>query len=1680
MDLDELKAFMNERIRVAFPGTDVDPGSPFDTQVVQPLLTRLGPDPYETSLRDLALARLRTEFPSLVIQDGEPIDDLVIKTSQVLHEPFRRQIAKVSRQLSLAQPETLNEREADNLGGNFFVRRRLGGFSVGAGRLFFTAPQFAFVTPVNALFTGGGLRFFPVENQSITSERMLFNTSGSLYYFDVAVRAEKQGKAYNIPKGALVGVERLPQVVKVANLVPFEEGSDRETTTEFIRRVERSLAEKSLVTARGIDARLGELFDSIRMIQVIGHGDPEMKRDVIKGGLDAAYAYAEVTTSAGLLTLPSAGKIIDSTGATTLTFATAGVKVGDLATHLDLTTGKLTDLTVTAVTAMTTQVSPNPPTPYGANQKVWLKSRTRGTISLSDIPGGILEPQTTYGEIKIDNNQVHVGGVFDVFVRGGAPQQKTTSLVGIVDDKPLRFGLDLESQGADADQLVLLSELKTAAVATKKAYKPGADTEAEIYVKVDETGGAQSWYPTAADEGRYIQLIRSGVTSPADSIKFVAGTSPTKDRIDRTTGSWITDGFVVGMTVIVKRALLADNDGVYVASAVTATTLTLDTSGAVTTEASSDSGTISKRVVTGLYGIFKIKKVVDTSYIASTKSIRLKIELRDQDSNVDLPIEDTVSAFTLFDFRIVEKVGRRSWVRDRDGTGSSPAFAGTDFVGTVKAEVGDSVVIESGADAGIYSIRRILSHLGTNDLLVLDRALSSSLAVVGTGGQKQGLRYRVADDLDANIVDPRVVKIPLGSIFTGGDLRTVSGSRDVSVNGGDSNFLLAGVEVGDTLEILGGDDKGKYLISSFSGSAAKLDQEMRTSASSLKFSIYRAMTGVSRPLVRVKKAELNDAAGQPTGTIIPYGAIIDGRVVGGLANREQGKLVDSFTGKAITISKFQDTATNFVAKGVVKGDRLSVLEGIDLGEYTVDSITTTTNANDTLNIVAASAGGKDLQDLTTVNIQYRVGQPSIGKARFYFLDPTSVELDTGLTGGRLEFKPGPGTDVKEFRFSEVEGSLLLPPGGSTKGNPRGARVISTTDLGGGSFNSYVELLSSDHQDLYDAEIVTGDTLEVFEQVAFLDWNGAAFDAATHPTGPTGAWRPVRSPAGLRTVLGSNLVTVPSCSLIDFDKMHSITDLKGQQLIINSGPDAGSFTIEEKVSAKSLRLNRVMTTTTVSIQGSDAPAPLSGALPASFRDGLLLNGTGADAGKWFLKDATDSGNFGAVGDYIRVFEAADPLWEGKFKILAVDGANQRVQLENASPPADTTGADKFTWISIKAADVNKTIEQPFAIYKVTPTEVAILEVAPRRTTGPTGILQGDVQTVTYSATNSTYTGQKLRITLTTGSLTGVARGDRLEVLRGPNRGVYPVDFVDTGNAQVEVFPNRAFSVTETGTVFRIWGGLHGGRRVVKVGTFEGSSGRVLKGDALPYRVRRPKVHRTSSTEMAKNKEAGLYYVELTVESQGPGDDRNLAKNSRLAVTKGARVDGFTYKVVNNTLSFSPKEEVSLVFSRRFLPVGNSDSPQNRIELTGRNLGLTYESSTITKLVDDLLQSNDERPNNANPLARHFLPSYILLDLSYTGGSSTTVVGQDVEDFINGLGSLDKLEVSDVEALISRRGATFIQHPLTVVSVTHDLDRALIVERSDNKLGDTLVPYNGTARVSAFIAKQGDGLALTRTP
>lgn len=464
MAVRDLEAFLRQSAASFDPNLDTTAGSPFDNKVIQPLVRRLGIDPFTVDLQTFLVERLRQAYPMLATQEGDNIVDLLVKPATLLWDPVVRENSRVRRNLSFADPTTLTTDEADSLGGNFFVNRRRGAFSRGTARLFFSSPQQITINQNNFVTSRGGLVFFPTSIQSIRSQEMLLNvTSDGLYYFDVAVIADRPGLAYDIDPKELVAVANLPASVRVTNLSRFRGGLDEETPAEYAGRLNQGLGEKSLVALRGIAAKLLEGFPEVNRLNVVGYNDPEMQRDVITGG-----GTGPVIASGTL------GQAISDGGASAFTrrFFTGevnfdlliGVGKGFVLTVFDAvsSTAPAVDIAVRGVFDQNSIDLEEAILILSATNIRWTLRRVE--LTLSNIPGGILFPNTANGTLVTPSGSIHIGGAYDTFVRSAGFDDATFTVKNATDDVPALFGVQLlvtdnTGGGVSGTSLVTLADL---------------------------------------------------------------------------------------------------------------------------------------------------------------------------------------------------------------------------------------------------------------------------------------------------------------------------------------------------------------------------------------------------------------------------------------------------------------------------------------------------------------------------------------------------------------------------------------------------------------------------------------------------------------------------------------------------------------------------------------------------------------------------------------------------------------------------------------------------------------------------------------------------------------------------------------------------------------------------------------------------------------------------------------------------------------------------------------------------------------------------------------------------------------------------------------------------------------------------------------------------------------------
>lgn len=433
-----IRDLLIERLEQFDPTLETAEGSPLYAQVIQPLFEALGTDPFDTDIKVFLTDRLRQEYPSIAAVDGEAIVDLLIKPLSTLLEPLKRELQILRRGQSTRNASTMRLEDAEGLAGNFFTTRNVGDRNVLTVRVFYEAPTFVNVLSTVTFSTQTGLRFFPIRPQFFRPEQVLLQRSGNLFYVDVQVIAEEAGDAYNVGIGEVTRVTGLSNVSRVTNLSEADNGVNEETASELLQRTSTSLTERSLNTRRGISARLRSDFPSVQSVEVVGRGDPEMNRDILTGGGHGKVISSGICIIVGNFCLMfsqyedrgydgsgrvRAGDEIDLNYWNFL----YGVDPADAHESFlidsvvfdtrDLFEEDLPSVVLFQLSGTPTADPPVAATLPGVLPGVFAVVKTRGTIEISGIPGGILNPDTPRGTILIEDNEVHVGGMYDVWVR---------------------------------------------------------------------------------------------------------------------------------------------------------------------------------------------------------------------------------------------------------------------------------------------------------------------------------------------------------------------------------------------------------------------------------------------------------------------------------------------------------------------------------------------------------------------------------------------------------------------------------------------------------------------------------------------------------------------------------------------------------------------------------------------------------------------------------------------------------------------------------------------------------------------------------------------------------------------------------------------------------------------------------------------------------------------------------------------------------------------------------------------------------------------------------------------------------------------------------------------------------------------------------------------------------------
>lgn len=276
-----LKALLESKIREFDASIDLSDGSRIQRTVISPVVSALSVDPLSVNTRDYLYSRFSEVFPDAPITRGNALDDILITAAEYFMLGYREELARLKNATSLENLNLLTDDEADALASNWFVARDNGANASGSVTITVDRTSSISINVSTVRFYADDIEFAPTANTVVSTDALLASgLGGGLYRFSINVRAISVGEGSNVAAGRISRVSGIPNVVSVTNSSPITGGIARDTT-EFLlsNKLPRAISERSLVTARGVGARIATDIPGILRYQVIGHGDVEMLRD---------------------------------------------------------------------------------------------------------------------------------------------------------------------------------------------------------------------------------------------------------------------------------------------------------------------------------------------------------------------------------------------------------------------------------------------------------------------------------------------------------------------------------------------------------------------------------------------------------------------------------------------------------------------------------------------------------------------------------------------------------------------------------------------------------------------------------------------------------------------------------------------------------------------------------------------------------------------------------------------------------------------------------------------------------------------------------------------------------------------------------------------------------------------------------------------------------------------------------------------------------------------------------------------------------------------------------------------------------------------------------------------------------------------------------------------------------
>jgi hypothetical protein len=241
--------------------------------------------------------RLREYDPTLDLSGGSALFDLLVAPQSSILGPFNDTHIKFGYKLSLSDLNSLSDTDLENIASNFLISKTSGSKATGYVRIYFRDARRITIAAGTEFQTSQGLKFFSVNEHSVTQSQMLGNAERYPYYHtgDILVQAEKPGLEYQVGPESINTVKYLGVTYSfVTNINSMTGGADADTKESLYDKIVKSAYGSSLNSKQGIKTLLTTTFSNIDDVLVIGSDSALMLRDIVQDTTNPNYVdYAE-------------------------------------------------------------------------------------------------------------------------------------------------------------------------------------------------------------------------------------------------------------------------------------------------------------------------------------------------------------------------------------------------------------------------------------------------------------------------------------------------------------------------------------------------------------------------------------------------------------------------------------------------------------------------------------------------------------------------------------------------------------------------------------------------------------------------------------------------------------------------------------------------------------------------------------------------------------------------------------------------------------------------------------------------------------------------------------------------------------------------------------------------------------------------------------------------------------------------------------------------------------------------------------------------------------------------------------------------------------------------------------------------------------------------------------------